>query len=1568
MVLSILLLLIILWGFLQTDWGQNWLARQVTKRFSTELKTHISIKHVRLGFFDKMDLDSVLIEDQRNDTLLFAGTVQVKITDWFFFKDTADLKYVGLSNAVVYLNRTDSVWNYNFLEKYFASADTVPKKAGIQFTLKKVVMNNVTFIQKDAWTGNDLIAKVGSLNMDAEEISASKKNVIISSLDLETPYFYTFSYPARKPKSIDSVITPSGSPPAWNIVLKKVKITNGQFKTDKANSVAVAGVFDANHMDFSQINGTFKNVGWAKNTIKGTINIATRERSGLVIKSLKANTTFHPTGMLFEDLYLQTNNSLLTDYFSMQYEKGMGNFVHDVLLEANFKNASLASDDIAFFAPGTKNWNRIIKIDGRIKGTVDALNAKDLEVWAGNKTYINGNISIIGLPNINETLINLEAKDLRTTYADAVSFIPSLRKVTTPNLSRLSYLQFKGTYTGFVNNFVTFGTIKTPLGTLKTDLNMKFLKGSDPVYSGTLSTDGFQVGKFVNSDKIGVVNFHGKIKGKGFQWQTLDVALDGSIPRFQYGSYTYQNITVKGGLSNKKFNGDFDIKDPNADAHLTGLIDLTGKTPLFDIKANVVKAHLQALQLTKADMQLSGSFDLNMRGNSLSDLLGSARITNALLLRNSKEFKLDSLVVTSQYVDGLKILKLNADQFDAAITGNFDLTTLPKAFTVFLSRYYPSYIKAPLNVKPQTFTFDITTGVVEDYLSLIDTSLTGFNNSHITGSLNTIANTMAIDADVPQFSYKQYQFSDVKLKGSGTLEKLLLTGQVNNAIVSEKLNFPQTTFTIEAQQDVSNITVTTTANQTINQASLSAQIKTFSDGLSVLFNPSSFVLNGKNWSIEQGGELNFRKNTVVQGQVLLKESNQEIRLQTVPSSIGNWNDLHVALRNINLGDISPFIFKTERLEGLLKADIVVEDPQKKFNVTATLHTDELRLDNDSIGQVEASVNYVNKTGMLTGKGKNLDPEHHIDFDLAMNFKDSANIFQDRISLHPRDFQLKYLERFLGTLFTDIQGYLTGDINILGEGANRDYTAKVKLKDAGLKVVFTQVFYKIDDTEIELKKDLIDLNGIRLRDKDGNAATIKGNIKHRSFQDMYFDVFVQTETRQMELLNTTYTDNQQFYGRAKGSGTFVLIGPQSDMLISIDAKASQTDSSWITLPPSRTRESGLASFMVERKYGKEMNPAIFRGSATNLKYEITVTANPMVNMEVILDELTGDIIRGRGNGILTMNAGTTTPLTINGRYNIEEGNYLFTFQSFFKKPFVLRKGANNYIEWNGDPYKAHINLEAVYTAENVSFAPLKSLDPNAQINLASFRENVDVIANMTGELFQPTFTFKLEFPKNSLIYRSPYVSFGIQQIQKNPNELNKQVTFLIVFNSFAPYENVQSTTSPVGEALSNTISGLLFGEINNRINELLSKVLQRNNLTLNFTGSLYNRYLLDANAKNSFRINQGDINVKIGKSLLDGRLNFTVGGTFDVPIQSDFQQNVRLFPDVSVELFLNKSGSVRAVFFYHENVNFLILNATGNLQTRSYGARLTYGKEFDSFGNNSSDKKKKKKKGRGKLKK
>ena len=181
----IILLFLIIAGaiFINTDWGQNIIATAVTNRLSKDLKSKISIQHVSFSLFDKMNLEGVIIEDQQNDTLLSAGKMQVRVTDWFFFKDRIVLHYIELGDAVIHLNRTDSIWNYQYLVDYFSGGSSSgSKKKAVELDLKKVRFDKVTFLKKDAWRGEDMQFRLASMDMDADEINFNSKKIEIMGI------------------------------------------------------------------------------------------------------------------------------------------------------------------------------------------------------------------------------------------------------------------------------------------------------------------------------------------------------------------------------------------------------------------------------------------------------------------------------------------------------------------------------------------------------------------------------------------------------------------------------------------------------------------------------------------------------------------------------------------------------------------------------------------------------------------------------------------------------------------------------------------------------------------------------------------------------------------------------------------------------------------------------------------------------------------------------------------------------------------------------------------------------------------------------------------------------------------------------------------------------------------------------------------------------------------------------------------------------------------------------------------------------------------------------------------
>jgi hypothetical protein len=1568
--LSLLFLIVAAWIFIQTPFGQNWIARQVAKRLSNDLHTNVSIKHVDFSLFNRMHLEGLMIEDQKGDTLLYAGDAKVRITDWFFFKKNVALKYVGLSDAVVKFQRIDSVWSQQFLFDYFggsSSSSGPKKKGGMKLNLEKVELNNVSFLKKDAWLGHDMTVQVGSLNMDADEINLAGKKADISLLSIDRPFVLLANYSKQKPPSADTVtITPAivdsllqWNRGGWQVHLNKLKITNGVFKNEKQSDKPILASFDGRHIDFSSINTELTDVNWNKDTITAKLSLHTKERSGLEVKKLDAAVKFTPQEMAFTNLDLQTNRSTIRNYFRMSYDDmgSLGDFIHAVTLQGNFEGSEVDSDDIAFFAPKLSFWKKKFLVTGKVRGKIDDMKGTGMLVKAGDGTLLNGDITLTGLPNINETFIFLKADDLRTTYSDAVAIVPAIRRVTSPDLKKLQYVNFKGTFSGFIRDFVTFGTIQTNLGTVTTDINMKLPRGKDPVYSGTLSSASFRLGDFIKDKNLGAAAFNLNVSGNGFSSKTRNTFVNGNIGFAEYMGYRYQKISLNGKLEKNLFNGDASINDPNAELALRGAIDLNGETPVFKMKGSVEKLNLKKMHLSEDDISFHGNLNLDFSGNNIDNFSGTAKVSFAEIIKNGRPLPFDSLVITSSGAGQNRKLSVSSNEFKADITGEYKLNELPDGFAWMLNKYYPSLVKAPAVLpKNQRIQFDISTYYFEDYLQMINPKFTGLNNSRIKGYLDPGNNDFYMEDSITLVGWGNYSLNDVRLIAKGSAEGLQLSGEARNFRLNDSLNFPLVVFNINAYNDSSYITLQTGASQALEKASLNAWVVTHKDNTEINFDPSHFTVNGKTWSLSQEGKLVLQRGNPASGSLVLSEDDQKIEIRTLPSSNGNKNDWRINLTNVNLSDFGPYILPRNRLEGLVSGSFLVKDIADSLKVVSNdIRTQYLRLDNDSLGEVKAMVDYDNLRKELRFNGNTLNQENYLGFDghIFLNEKSKNNL----IALKAKKFEIKVLERFLGNLFSDIQGYLTGDVDLEGDFKNLAVRGNGRLYNAGMKVNFTQCYYRIKDTTIEITPEKINLNGLQLTDTvTRNPVYITGGIEHQAFKNMFYNLDVSTQkprtisrefNKPVLVLNTTIKDNKQFYGKVYGTGSFSLIGPQSEMFMDINAVglAFGKDSSHITIPPSSSRESVSADFLVERKFGREMTDIDLPKNSTNIIYNVKVTATPGVNMEVQIDELTGDIIKGRGTGTLNIISGTAEPLQMRGRFDIDEGNYLFTFQSFFKKPFDLRKGSNNYIEWNGDPYEAKINLTAVYTANRVSYAPLKNSLAALDDKVANAYSDVYVVAKLTDQLFSPKIEFALDFPPGSAAVNDPALAFGLQQLQKNANETQKQATYLVVFGAFAPLE--LSARSSIQE-ITNSVSGIFFNVINDELKKIVSEIFKSDKYRVNFNTSVYNRNIVDQGVGLSLG---GDVNISIGRSFLNDRLIVSVGGTVEglrLAQNSATQQAAQGLLNANLEILLNPSGTFRANLFFRQNTDYLTTNSSGPGRANKWGAGIAYRKEADQF--------------------
>jgi hypothetical protein len=544
--LGILVLILALWILIQTTFFQNFIIHKVAHRLSKDLNTTVTIKKIDLELFDKMSMQGLLVLDRKKDTLLYAGAANVNITDWFFFKKNITLNYIGLTDALVNLNRTDSVWNYQFLIDYFSGSQKKKSDTSsttINLGLKVLNLKNMRIWQKDEWRGENILFSISKLNIHTDEFDINNRVIRINQIQLENPEFSLYDYTGNAPQNTsiapDTLVTKikgfRWNPDGWRLSANQLSIKNGLVAIEsEGGSPPTINEFDASHIILSGVNGTFKNVSLLGDTLQSFFSISAKDRGGFTLKNIAADFKFTPVTMEFKGLNILTNKSHLQNYFALHYKNfndDMQDFVHSVVVDGRFKNSKLSSDDLAYFAPETRSWKTDFTFSGNAHGTIDNLVARDMVVTDGNQNYLNGNISLRGLPDINKTFVDFRTNDLRTSYSELSKLIPSLKSVTHPNLSAFGNIKFSGSYTGYINDFVAYGTLITDLGVLQTDLHLSIPNNGESEYDGKVSTTNFQLGKFINNSDLGNIVFNGKIKGKGFNANNLDLGVDGNISK-----------------------------------------------------------------------------------------------------------------------------------------------------------------------------------------------------------------------------------------------------------------------------------------------------------------------------------------------------------------------------------------------------------------------------------------------------------------------------------------------------------------------------------------------------------------------------------------------------------------------------------------------------------------------------------------------------------------------------------------------------------------------------------------------------------------------------------------------------------------------------------------------------------------------------------------------------------------------------------------------------------------------------------------------------------------------------
>ena len=1545
-------LLLLIWILIRIPAVQNKLVHYATEQASKTLNTEIKIGSVDFTPFNRFYLNDFLVRDQAKDTLLFAGSLKLRITDWFFIKDKITIQYFGLSDTYINTNRTDSNWNYNFIIEALSSDKPSSKKpSSIELDLKEIALTNIRYTTIDKWRGEDQLIAIKSFKLDAKQFNIKQKKIEFNNILIDEPYFQLHQYEGLRPDSLIPITEPRikgehyWNPDLWNISVKSVKLKKGNFISDLDNGAALLPYFDGEHINFKEINGELNNFSLVADTIKADIALSTIERSGFQVSALTALMKMDPTQMSFERLNIKTPYSNIGHSFAMKYNNfidDMAEFVTNVTLEGDIRESVLDLRDIAFFAPQLKDTKIKLVLDGKVEGPVANLFADNVELDYGENTFVRGDLHITGLPDTDVAEYRLDNALVVSSISDLFKGLPDLKKSIPLDLLPLGKFNYQGNVSVTEDVIITKGKLNTSIGTVTTDLKIKDpgAKKMSILSSGNISN--FNLGKFLNISQLEQLSGNYVVKSN-----QSEVSFNSLLSSLRYNEYNYSNLYLKGVFAKNQLKTSLEISDPNLMAELDADIDFRDSIPKTIAQIDIISSDLQKTNFTSLPLQFRGRMEIDLLGDDPDNLNGTAKFSNLTVYRNNQAYNFDSLRFSAITTPAFRSLALSGKDIEANIEGRFTFEELPATLNQYFSSYYPLYFtKAAPPKENVDLTFRLELKNSTAFTKILDNGIGGMSYSKIEGKINTVEKLFELNASIPKLTYNDFSTYDFEIHANGDADSLLITSKASAVVFNDSLSFPKNEIEIHSSKNISSLSINTFSEQSDYGARLQGTIENVEEGIKIHFNPSSLVFNDKTWNIEKDGEVLISKQRFEATNFRLNNGEQSISLITLPYEANSPQTIILTMNKVNLGELLPFVLKEPKIQGLTSGDLTIQDPFNNLKLYLNAQTEKTRFEDDSIGLTSLTGFWDNTEKRASFFFESDNPNYELDVRGKLNLKDSNNQ-QINTDIDIKNVSLSLLEPYLGIVFSDIQGIGNGKLQITGKLDEPDLIGSVKVRDAKVVIDYTQCAYTLQDPIIKFTPDNIDFGNIQLRDKFGNQAVLKGSLKHHFFND--FEYNINASSRKMLVLDTDRSDNDLFYGNTIARFNFSITGPDNEMRMAVSG--APVDSSTINILTTTSSKQGAdVDYIVWKTYGKEIEQKVTEASS-NLIIDLDLSATPLLKLNVVLDEVTGDVLAGQGNGNLKIHTGTKEALSMIGRFNISSGSYNFNFQDIFKKPFKLQGDGTSYISWNGDPFNAEINIDALYLAEKVRMSTLFTDPSSSTISGVSsdvLREisDVEVRCNLSGTLSKPNPTFQIVIPQNSAVKNNTTIDSKLKTINRDPLEVSKQATYLIVFKSFAPQAAVVASDLN-SELINTTISGVINGILSNSVQNFFSRVLGSTvDVNFNYSRTLTNITGTGGNVStgNNFREN---VSLQFIKSLMNDKLVITFGSDFNFATAGGNQtatgaQSFLFLPDVNVEYKITPDGKFRTSFFYRSNFDAL---STSGKRDRT-GGNISFRTEFD----------------------
>ncbi|MDR7132544.1 hypothetical protein J2X69_004917 [Algoriphagus sp. 4150] len=1251
--------------------------------------------------------------------------------------------------------------------------------------------------------------------------------------------------------------------------------------------------------------------------------------SGFEIMELKTDMTYAREFMEFDQLSLKSANSHIKNFLRFEYATpaAFSNFVEEVVIITNLNETKLDLGDLKLFAPSLPDIDDKIYLSGKIAGPVSDIRSDELLIRLGEKTAIFGAFRLDGLPDINDTYINLSLKNSTIFAKDLAPYLPDN---ISKEINKFNTVRLTADFAGYLHRFDTNGEFKTSIGDISGRVSFDLADGL-PTTVSNITTTNLDLGLIAERrELLQKISLKGRVNTTGNSIDNLLMDVNADVSQFGLKNYVYTNIKTNATYGRDLFKGNITVKDPNFKINANGELNLRESTDSVRMSLQIDTAFLDRMNLTAKATFISGNLDIDVRGIELDDIQGIARFRNIAVGYEDRFLELGDFNFQSLFAGGTRTMSLNSDYLVAAASGQFNLEQMGRDLDILRKQYIAIILNEEQPIADvernfsEIYNLDLNLRMINinPIVQLFEPDLSLSKNVVLEGAFyqtqeNTIFNFFT-SIDTLKFKTNSAQNINIDFNTSKLINSpdILASFYVYSKTqeIGKSLQFTNFGFEAIWDKDDMNIDFTLDQDSTQSSARVNARARFASQNTQLVFEPSSLKLLDREWKFDSLNLITITPGLIQVDGLKLFNENQSISLQG--NAGGRPDDqLNLAVNNVNidlLNTLSPQNFggtangliSFDHLldRTLMRGDFNLSDvainqfPIGDMNLNADLDSTRLQVSLTNVSEGKETIN-------LGGHILNENKEIHMNATLS-------------------DASLVILEPFLSKYVSGMGGTVSGKIDLSGTMAEPKVDGIGRLNNGKLTVNYLKTTYLLNGN-ILFGPNQVSFQQMELKDVFGNKAAISGGITHQGFENIRMDI--KANMANLQVMNTTDKDNDTFYGVAFVTGTAEVIGTTTNM--DINARATSQPNTRIYIPLSSNNTQAQEDFIhminiQDTVRIKQIAEEINRLEIENVRMNFVLDITPDAYAEIIIDPRTEEGITGRGRGVLTMKVDTQGNFTLDGTYEITEGKYNFSLYNVVKKQFSIKPGGR--ITWYGDPYTGVMDISAEYT-ESVSLQPLlvNTVSTDNQNSYASRRYPVKVLLNLDGQLLSPNINFGFdftEFPSSGETQTT--ISSFQNKIANDEQEMNRQVFSVIMTRSFSPegqFSGVSTISSSLGQLLST------------QLNSFLGQVDKNLEVDLDVAS-------LDQNALETFQLS-------VAYTFLDGRLRVSRDGGF-----TDNQGTANassIIGDWQAEYMLTGDGVYRIRIFNRNNFNtFTSLSLSKNVAT--YGVALSQSVSFNSF--------------------